>query len=85
MNKTAREVANEINGLKPGWEYCLTRQDLQDMHGDIGIFGRTPLEIIHDNIIGFNHGEIVMYKNIETGNYCFYRRPPVGRKANVQN
>lgn len=63
-------VAHAINSIPRGWHYRLDIHDLQNMRGDLW---RNPLEIIQENIIGWNHGEIIMRELIETGDLDFYR------------
>lgn len=63
-------VAHEINGLKPGQWYTMSLHDLYNMPGDMW---RTPLDIIKENLVGFSHGEIIAWENVEMQTINFRR------------
>jgi len=65
-----RKIASTINAMKPGQCYRLSIDVIQDMRGDLW---RSPLEIIHDNIIGSNYGSVTVREDLETGDYIYTR------------
>jgi len=74
MKVYSRDVAHRMNQVKVGEIYILTESCLQDM--EAGLF-HSALEILEENLIGFNVGCWEAWENLKTGNRHYKKVSPL--------